>query len=61
MVAGEEQQAERDLGDEERLREREELRRDPARVAPAPIGPERAEPGERGDGDDRERERVVGR
>ena len=43
MMVGEEQQPERDLGDDERLREREELRDAAARVA-APARPERSRP-----------------
>ena len=42
-MVGEEQQAERDLGDDERLGEREQLRDAAARVA-APARPERTGP-----------------
>ena len=37
-VVGEEQEPEPDLGDEERLREREQVRDDPARLAPPVVG-----------------------
>ena len=60
-VVGEEQQAEADLGDEERLGEREQMREPAARHAPPPVDEPAGERRERGHADDEEGEEGVGR
>src|SRR4051812_2133488 len=60
-VIGEEQQAEPDLADEQRLREREQMGEEAARLAAAVVRPAAEHGRAEGDDEDDERERVVGR
>ena len=60
-VVGEEQQAEADLGDEQRLREGEQVRQPAARDAPPPVDEPAGERRERRHANDEEGEDLVGR
>ena len=59
-MVGEEQQTEPDLGDEERLRERQQMRRQRPRTASAPVDETAPERRQRADGDDCNGNRLVG-
>ena len=61
VMVGEQQQSEPDLRDEERLRQREEMGDDPARLPPPVVGGQRGDPRSERRHEHEECDRVVRR